>query len=57
MVGLRKYGCVYKESLWSFSCTGTVFLLGFLLKDYANTSYYQFDRINTVYLTHDGLAD
>ncbi|MBF0554175.1 MAG: hypothetical protein HQK96_06390 [Nitrospirae bacterium] len=39
------------------SCVGSVFLLGFLLKEYADTKYYRNDETNTVPLTHDGLAD
>ncbi|MBF0318625.1 MAG: hypothetical protein HQL01_02300 [Nitrospirae bacterium] len=39
------------------NCAGTVFLLGFLLKEYADSRFYRNDETNTVALTHDGLAD
>ncbi|KWT75634.1 hypothetical protein [Candidatus Magnetominusculus xianensis] len=39
------------------NCVGSVFLLGFLLKEYADSKYYRHDGTNTVPLTHDGLAD
>lgn len=39
------------------SCTGSVFLLGFLLKEYANGKYYKFDGANTVALNHTDLSD
>lgn len=57
---------VYFSDIWKIlrnkpfgylNCMGTVFLLGFLLKEYANGSYYKTDGLNTVPLTHDGLAD
>lgn len=39
-------------------CTGTAFVMGFLLKEYANSGYYRKDGIkNNVPLTHDNLAD
>lgn len=40
-----------------FSCTGSVFLLGFLLKEYADGVYYKFDGANTVALNHTDLSD
>ncbi|HEY5590073.1 MAG TPA: hypothetical protein VIK55_03550, partial [Paludibacter sp.] len=39
------------------SCTGSVFLLGFLLKEYADGTYYKFDGANTVALNHTDLSD
>jgi len=39
------------------NCTGSVFIMGFLLKEYADNKFYKKDGINTVPLTHDGLAD
>lgn len=39
-------------------CTGTAFVMGFLLKEYANSGYYRKDgNKNNVPLTHDNLAD
>lgn len=38
-------------------CSGTVFLLGFLLKEYADGTYYRFDGANTVALNHTDLSD
>jgi hypothetical protein len=58
MVGIKDiWSILQKKPFGLLSCTGAVFLLGFLLKDYANSNYYKFDKINTVDLTHDGLAD
>jgi len=39
------------------NCSGAVFILGFLLKEYADGKYYKKDGANTVPLTFDGLAD
>lgn len=39
------------------SCTGSVFLLGFLLKEYADSTYYKYDGANTVALNHTDLSD
>jgi len=64
--GFRENSVVGINDIWKvlqqkpfglLSCTGAVFLLGFLLKDYANSSYYKSDTVNTVDLTHEGLAD
>lgn len=39
-------------------CTGTAFVMGFLLKEYANSGYYRKDGIkNNVPLSHENLAD
>ena len=38
-------------------CTGTVFLLGFLLKEYADSIYYKYDGANTVGLNYTDLCD
>lgn len=41
-----------------FPCTGTAFVMGFLLKEYADSGFYKKDGIdNNVPLTHDNLAD
>jgi len=40
------------------SCIGSAFVMGFLLKEYADRGYYKKDSIsNNVPLTHDNLAD
>lgn len=39
------------------SCTGSVFLLGFLLKEYADSKYYKYDKINTVNLSSTDLSE
>ena len=40
------------------SCVGSAFVMGFLLKEYADCGYYKKDGIsNNVPLTHDNLAD
>ncbi len=39
------------------SCTGSVFILGFLLKEYADTIYYKHDGINTVSLNFSDLSE
>ncbi len=40
------------------SCIGSAFVMGFLLKEYADSGYYKKDNIsNNVPLTHDNLAD
>ncbi len=40
------------------SCIGSAFVMGFLLKEYADSGYYRKDTIsNNVPLTHDNLAD
>jgi hypothetical protein len=40
------------------SCIGSAFVMGFLLKEYADSGYYKKDSIsNNVPLTHDNLAD
>ena len=39
------------------SCTGSIFLLGFLLKDYADTIYYKYDGTNTITLNYNNLSD
>lgn len=46
-----------KKPFGLMSCTGSVFVLGFLLKEYADSKFYKKDGMNTVPLTHDGLAD
>lgn len=38
-------------------CTGTVFLLGFLLKEYADSTFYKYDGANTVSLNYTDLSD
>ncbi|MBK5260962.1 MAG: hypothetical protein JJE17_00125 [Peptostreptococcaceae bacterium] len=40
-----------------FSCTGSVFLIGFLLKEYADGNFYKYDGANTVALNHTDLSD
>lgn len=62
----RKNSMVAITDIWSalqqppfglLSCTGAVFLLGFLLKEYADGTYYKFDGANTVALNHTDLSD
>lgn len=51
------WNMLQKKPFGLMSCTGSVFILGFLLKEYADNKFYKKDGINTVPLTHDGLAD
>ena len=47
-----------KKPFGLMSCTGSAFVMGFLLKEYADSGYYKKDSIsNNVPLTHDNLAD
>ncbi|KJU85633.1 hypothetical protein MBAV_002176 [Candidatus Magnetobacterium bavaricum] len=39
------------------NCVGSAFLMGFLLKEYADSKFYKHDGLNTVPLSHDALAD
>ncbi|GAB6155780.1 hypothetical protein JCM17380_45310 [Desulfosporosinus burensis] len=65
-MSLRKNSMVAIKDIWNalqqppfglLSCTGAVFLLGFLLKEYADGTYYKFDGANTVALNHTDLSD
>lgn len=39
------------------SCSGSVYLLGFLLKEYADSVYYKYDGANTVSLNYSDLSE
>jgi hypothetical protein len=39
------------------SCQGSAFLLGFLLKEYADTNYFKYDGANTVLLNYSDLSE
>jgi len=39
------------------SCTGSVFLFGFLMREYGDGSYYKYDGVNTISLNHTDLSD
>ncbi|NMB95867.1 MAG: hypothetical protein GYA02_04535, partial [Clostridiaceae bacterium] len=51
------WSILQKKPFGLMSCTGSVFIMGFLLKEYADNRFYKKDGINTVPLTHEGLAD
>lgn len=38
-------------------CTGSTFLLGFLMKEFGDGSYYKYDGISTISLNYTGLSD
>lgn len=46
-----------KKPYGLLSCTGSVFLLGFLLKEYADSFYYKHDGVNTVSLNYSDLSE
>ncbi len=64
--GFEKKSMVAITDIWNqlekrpfglLSCAGSTFLLGFLLKEYADNVYYKSDGINTVNLNYSDLSD
>ncbi|KJU83051.1 hypothetical protein MBAV_004751 [Candidatus Magnetobacterium bavaricum] len=63
--GFEKNNYVMIADIWSamqakpfglMKCVGSAFLMGFLLKEYADNNYYRDDGSSTVALSHDVLA-
>lgn len=58
MVGITDiWNCLEKKPFGLWGCAGTTFLLGFLLKEYADNVYYKSDGVNTVNLNYNDLSD
>lgn len=51
------WNALQKPPFGLLPCTGTVFLLGFLFKEYADSTYYKYDGANTVSLNYTDLSD
>lgn len=51
------WNCLEKKPFGLLSCAGSTFLLGFLLKEYADNVYYKYDGLNTVNLNYSDLSD